>query len=93
MVGEQFTAIAGKAPRIEAHIDAPNTILRVDVIKDGNYIFTTRPNTRSTVLRFQDKATKAGTTYYYLRVFQTDTENPAGDPEIAWTSPWFVTYK
>jgi hypothetical protein len=93
MVGEQFTAPAGKAPKIEAQIAAPDTILRVDVVKDGKYIFTTRPNSRSTTLRFQDKDTKAGKTYYYLRVFQTDTENPTGDPEVAWTSPWFVTYK
>lgn len=29
----------------------------------------------------------------YLRVFQTDTEKPDGDPEVAWTSPWFVPYQ
>ena len=50
MVGEQFNAPAGKAPRIEAQIDAPNTILRVDVVKDGKYIYTTRPNSRNTTL-------------------------------------------
>jgi hypothetical protein len=93
MVGEQFNAVVGKAPKIEAQIAAPNTILRVDVVKDGKYIFTTRPNSRTTTLRYQDTDTKAGKTYYYLRVFQTDTENPSGDPEVAWTSPWFVTYK
>jgi len=93
MVGEQFNAAAGKGPRIAAQIDAPNTIVRVDVVKDGKYIYTTRPNSRSTTLRFQDNDAKAGKAYYYLRVFQTDTENPEGDPEVAWTSPWFVTYK
>ena len=93
MVGETFTAAAGKAPLIEARIDAPNTILRVDVVKDGKYVYTTRPNSRSATVRFQDTDSKPGKTYYYLRVFQTDAENPQGDPEVAWTSPWFVTYR
>jgi hypothetical protein len=93
MVGEEFSATAAKPPRIEAQIDAPNTILRVDVVKDGKYVYTTRPNSRSTTVRFQDTDAKPGKTYYYLRVFQTDTENPEGDPEAAWTSPWFVNYK
>jgi hypothetical protein len=93
MVGEQFAAAVGKGPKIEAQIDAPNTILRVDVVKNGKYIFTTRPNSRSTTLHYQDVDTQPGKTYYYLRVFQTDTEAPDGDPEAAWTSPWFVTYK
>ena len=93
MVGEQFIAAVGKAPRINAQIAAPDTILRVDVIKDGKYIFTTRPDSRRTTLHFQDRDAKPGKTYYYIRVFQTDTENPTGDPEVAWTSPWFVTYQ
>jgi hypothetical protein len=93
MVGEQFTAPAGKGPRIQAQIDAPNTIVRVDVVKDGKYLYTTKPNTQSTTLRFQDTDTKPGKSYYYIRVFETDAENPQGDPEVAWTSPWFVTYR
>jgi hypothetical protein len=93
MVGEQFTAPAGKGPRIQAQIDAPNTIVRVDVVKDGKYLYTTKPNTQSTTLRFQDTDAKAGKSYYYIRVFETDAENPQGDPEVAWTSPWFVTYR
>jgi hypothetical protein len=93
MVGEQFDAAVGKGSKIEAQIDAPDTILRVDVVKNGKYIFTTRPNSRSTTIHYEDTDTQAGKTYYYLRVFQTDTENPTGDPEAAWTSPWFVTYK
>jgi hypothetical protein len=62
-------------------------------VKNGKYIFTTRPNSRNAMLHFEDTDTPAGKTYYYLRVFQTDTENPSGDPEVAWTSPWFVNYQ
>jgi hypothetical protein len=92
MPGEEFDAKVGSAPKIEANISAPDTILRVDVVKDGKYIFTTRPNARTATMAFKDNDTKAGKSYYYLRVFQRDTEKPDGDPEVAWTSPWYVTY-
>ena len=93
MAGEEFAMAAGSGPRIEAQIDAPNTIVRMDVVKDGKYVYTTRPGTRSATLQYQDREGKAGKSYYYLRVFQTDTQSPEGDPQVAWTSPWFVTYK
>ncbi|MCL5745671.1 MAG: hypothetical protein M1541_17390 [Acidobacteria bacterium] len=94
MVGEEFTMPVGKGPLIEASIQAQEPILRVDVVKDGKYIYTTRPETgRTATIRFRDTDTKPGKSYYYVRVFQRDTENPDGDPEIAWGSPFFVTYK
>ena len=34
-----------------------------------------------------------GVTHYYVRVFQRDSDDPAGDPEIAWASPFFVKYE
>ena len=93
MPGEEFTASTGKPPLIEASITAPDNLVRIDVVKDGNYIYTTRPQGRSAQLNFRDTAATAGKHYYYLRFFQRDTENPGGDPEIAWTSPWYVTYQ
>jgi hypothetical protein len=93
MPGQAFTAEAGGAPAIEASVSAPDTILRIDVVKDGKYIFTTRPEARTAKISFRDNDAKAGKTYYYLRVFQRDTERPEGDPEVAWTSPWYVTYR
>lgn len=93
MPGEEFTAQASEPPVIEASITAPDELLRIDVVKDGNYIYTTHPHGRSAKLTFRDSAAKPGKNYYYLRFFQRDTENPDGDPEIAWTSPWYVTYR
>jgi hypothetical protein len=90
--GEEWTAPAARPVRIEALIDAPDTILRVDVVKDGKYVYTTRPMARSTKLSWQDTEAKPGTSYYYVRVFQRDTEKPDGDPEIGWVSPFYVTY-
>ena len=84
---------AGPPPEITATVEAPDTILRIDVVKDGKYVYTTNPNTRAASVRWRDAAVKPGRSYYYLRVFQRDPENPAGDPEIAWTSPFYVRYE
>jgi hypothetical protein len=91
MVGEEWEASA--APRIEAAISAPDTILRVDVVKDGKYVYTINPNARSATLSWQDREAKPGKSYYYVRAFQRDPENPDGDPEIGWASPFYVTVK
>ncbi len=92
MPGDEFDSSAG-APLIQASIAAPDTILRVDVVKDGKYVYTMRPEARTASLSFRDMDVKPGRSYYYIRVFQRDTEKPTGDPEVAWTSPWYVTYK
>ena len=93
MVGEDFSAPVNKPPVIQADVSAPNTILRIDIVKDGKYVFTTQSHGRTASIRFQDTDVKPGKSYYYIRVFQTDTENPTGDPEVGWTSPWFVNYQ
>jgi hypothetical protein len=92
-VGEEFTAPVGSPPEITASVEAPDTILRIDVVKDGKYVYTTAPNARTASLRWRDADVRSGRSYYYLRVFQQDTEKPDGDPEIAWTSPVYVRYQ
>lgn len=93
MVGEEFTVAAGAAPEIVISVSAPDTILRIDVVRDGKFIFTRSPNARTAELRFRDADPPRGIAYYYVRVFQRDTELPDGEPEIAWSSPFFVTYQ
>jgi len=90
--GESFSAKTTAPPMLNIAVTAPDVILRVDVVKDGKYVYTHQPNERSVRLQFRDTDAKAGKTYYYVRVFQRDPENPDGDPEIAWSSPFFVTY-
>ena len=53
MAGEEFTRAGREAPRIEASIEAPNTILRVDVVKDGKYIYTTKAVGRTATVRYR----------------------------------------
>lgn len=93
MVGEQFTLPAGTLPDLKISIAAPDTILRVDVVRNGKYIFTQAPNARTAQASFRDTDPPNGTVYYYVRVFQRDSNNPDGDPQIAWSSPFFIEYK
>jgi hypothetical protein len=93
MPGGEFTMPAGKAPLIQAAIQAPDDILRVDIVKDGKYVYTTRPRGREAKLSWRDNQPKPGRSYYYLRIFQRDPENPDGDPEIGWVSPFYVDYR
>ena len=84
---------ADSPPVLHIEVHAPDEIRRVDVIKNGRHIFTTDPKGRSFKTTFRDMDVKPGKAYYYVRVFQRDPEKPDGDPEIAWSSPMFVTYK
>ena len=43
-------------------------------------------------MSYRDLDATPGKSYYYLRVFQRDPENPGGDAEMAWVSPFFITY-
>ena len=92
MVGEEFSASASTPPEILVDVEAQDEILRVDVVKNGEYVFTQRPGGRKVTLSYRDADAEAGDSYYYVRVFQRDPENPDGDPEIAWTSPFFIQY-
>ena len=93
MVGEEFNLPAARPPLIQASIEAPDTILRVDVVKDGKYVYTTRPVSRTATIRYRDTDIHPGKSYYYVRVFERDTDQPDGDPEIAWGSPFYITYQ
>jgi len=92
-MGQIFDAPANKPLSFHIDIAAPDTIRRVDVIKNGNYIWTKNPKAKTFQVTFQDMDVKPGKAYYYIRVFQRDPEKPEGDSEIAWSSPVFVTFK
>ena len=93
MVGEEFRASASDPPEIQIEIEAQDEILRVDVVKNGEYVFTQSPGGRKAELTYKDSEAAPGESYYYVRVFQRDPEKPDGDPEIAWTSPFFIDYE
>jgi len=87
-MGTEFK-LAG-APRVSIDVNARTTIRRVDVIRNGEVVYTARPEAASWQGMFEDNQPAAGDSYYYVRVIQEDPEQPAGDPEMAWGSPFFV---
>jgi hypothetical protein len=91
MMGEEFNVT--EAPTFKVKISAPDTILRVDVVKNGQYVYTTEPKARQCSFSYRDTEAAPGTSYYYVRVFQRDPEAPEGDPEMAWASPFYVNYQ
>jgi hypothetical protein len=90
-VGEEFTTRTVPTLRISAR--APDLIRRIDVVRDGQFIWTQSPNAREFRADFRDNTPRRGGTYYYVRLFQRDAENPDGDPEIAWASPFYVNIR
>ena len=93
MVGEAFSANVSSPPEIEVEVEAQDEILRIDVVKNGSFVYTQRPGGRSARITFRDAEPEPGESYYYVRVFQRDPEKPDGDPEIAWASPFFVNFE
>jgi len=91
--GEEFDAPAARPPTIRINALAPDTILRADIVKNGEHIWTRQPNERVLKMEFLDTDAKPGDSYYYVRLFQRDPDKPDGDPECAWVSPFFVRYR
>jgi len=92
-MGEMFQAAVASPPSLKIEIEAPDEIRRVDVIKNGLHVWTKAPRAKTLKTTFRDFSVSPGKAYYYVRVFQRDPEAPDGDPEMAWSSPMFVTYK
>jgi hypothetical protein len=92
MPGDELYRRTSEPPELVIDIEAPDELLRVDVIKNGEHVYTQRPAARAARFSYRDAKPEKGRSYYYVRVFQRDPENPSGDAEMAWVSPFYVTY-
>lgn len=99
-MGEQFEA--AKPLELSIDVTAPHPLLRVDLIKDGRVVWSGKPTGTTLSATFRDARAAPGRSYYYVRVLQTDPDPPRitypgrpglRDPEMAWGSPVFVTYR
>ncbi len=73
------------APSLEARIDAPATIRRVEVVRDGAFVYSMEPGRPQAEIRFADVDLKPGASaYYYVRAL-------IGERDLAWSSPIWVT--
>jgi hypothetical protein len=83
MMGDAFAAPS--APHLKVKVIGTSTLQRVDIIKDGKFVFTTSPNAQNADLTYIDNEPPKGETWYYVRAIQMDRN-------LAWSSPIWVKY-
>ncbi len=69
--------------RLTARIMGTDVIRRVEVIRNGKFVYSQEPNNKNYNLEYADQTPPTGRTYYYVRVQQLDRN-------LAWSSPIWV---
>ena len=83
-MGEEYQTTEKPSLRLKAVGTA--RIVKVDVIRNGRYVYTDEPGQQRVELSFVDMSAEPGTSYYYVRLLQEDGE-------VAWASPVWVNYR
>jgi len=86
-MGEEFEA-AGPV-QLRAKVIGTARLVKVEVVKNNQFVYTVEPGTRDCEFTFRDLAAAKGTSYYYLRISQ-ENRLPDGSPIMAWSSPIWV---
>jgi hypothetical protein len=85
LFGEEITV--DDLPTLNCYVAAPESITAVEVVRDNQFVFTTRPDKSEVRFQFQDADLKPGqSAYYYVRA-------KIGKQDIAWTSPLWIERK
>jgi hypothetical protein len=85
LMGEEV-AIQGQ-PEFDVAVEGTAPIDRIDIIKDGKFVYNATPGARTTKFKYRDVNYRPGEeSYYYARVIQKDKN-------MAWASPIWVTTK
>lgn len=79
--GDIFTSAA--RPKISIRVEGTAPVDRVEIIRNNQFVFSTRPGKASVKIDFEDGNPAAGESYYYVRVLQRDGQ-------IAWSSPMWM---
>jgi hypothetical protein len=88
-MGEEIE-ISGN-PRIVADVQGTDKIREVVIVRDGTVIHTLNPSAQKVRFKYEDKSF-SGSSYYYVRVIQTDKDEH-GNRSHAWSSPIWVKRK
>jgi hypothetical protein len=83
-MGEAFDSTA--APKLSVKIAGTTRLSKVEVVKDGKFVFLSQPEGQNTEFTYVDNNPQKGTSYYYVRVIQADGN-------LAWSSPMWVNYR
>jgi hypothetical protein len=85
IMGDRFTT--SKRPTLDIRVHGTSPIAKVSVVRDNKYVYSAEPKEGKVTLRFTDMDAKEGkSSYYYVRVEQTDGN-------LAWASPMWITYQ
>ncbi|MFN0164859.1 MAG: hypothetical protein ACKV22_00385 [Bryobacteraceae bacterium] len=82
-MGDEFPLTRALPLKVKARGTRP--VVRVDVIKDSQVVYSAEPKNQDVSFEFTDKGDVAGRHFYYVRVLQDDQM-------IAWSSPMFINY-
>ncbi|MBI3697505.1 MAG: hypothetical protein HY238_22050 [Acidobacteria bacterium] len=81
-MGDAFEAQA--SPRFQVKVLGTDRISLVEIIRNGEFVFTTRPNAPSAEFTYVDNNPRRGAeSWYYVRVTQIDRN-------LAWSSPMWI---
>jgi len=84
-MGEEFSVAA--PPSIDVKLWGMKEFGQVHIVKDGQYVYSTQPNTIAVDFSWRDNAAVKGkTSYYYVRGEQVDGE-------LVWVSPMWIKYE
>lgn len=89
LMGEEFET--ADPPRIAVTVHGTDDIEELVIVRDGSVIYAIHPGTRDARFDYVDKDF-GGTSYYYVRVVQVDTDQ-LGNHSRAWSSPIWVRSK
>jgi hypothetical protein len=85
VMGDEFNT--ARRPSFDIAVVGTTPIAKVHVIRDNKYVYSKEPKEREVKVQVTDMDAKPGkTSYYYVRVEQTDGN-------LAWASPMWITYK
>jgi hypothetical protein len=83
MMGDAFEA--AKPPRFQVKVVGTGPIAKVEIVKDGKFVFDTQPGGSTADFSYADANPGKGESWYYVRVTQADRN-------LAWSSPIWVKY-
>jgi hypothetical protein len=84
LMGEE--AVSAGPPEFSVAVEGTAPLARIDLIKDGTFVYTVKPDGKAARFTFRDQKFGGDESYYYIRVIQSDKN-------MAWASPIWVRRK
>jgi hypothetical protein len=83
-MGDTFDATS--PPKFWVKVIGTDKLLRVEIVKNGKFVFATQPESNEAEFSYVDNDTQREESWYYVRAIQVDRN-------LAWSSPIWVNYR